>query len=95
MNVADEKFLAYWTEKRKLGKNKFALRHGVFYFAMPAFVCSEVVKNLFQIGNHEISFTRFAIGLIVWSLLGYFFFGYYQWKGQEKRFAQLQKKEDQ
>lgn len=95
MNTTDEKFIAYWSEKRKLGKNKFALLHGVLYFALPTFVCSELVKNLFQIGNYEISIARFAIGLIVWSLLGFYFFGFFQWKSQEKRFAQLQKGEGQ
>jgi predicted permease len=95
MNPTDEKFIAYWSEKRKLGKNKFALLHGVLYFALPVFVCSELVKNLFQIGNYEISISRFVIGFIVWSLLGFYFFGFFQWKGQEKRFNELQKKEDQ
>ncbi len=95
MNPTDEKFIAYWSEKRKLGKNKFALLHGVLYFAMPTFVCSELVKNLFHIGNYEISIARFVIGFIVWSLLGFYFFGFFQWKGQENRFNELQKKEGQ
>jgi predicted permease len=95
MNPTDEKFIAYWSEKRKLGKNKFALRHGVLYFALPAFICSELVKNLFQLDNYEISFARFAIGIIVWSLLGFYLFRLFQWRTQENRFNELQKKEDQ
>ncbi len=91
----DEKFIAYWKEKRKLGKNKFALLHGVLYFAMPAFIFSELVKSLFPSGNYELSVSRFIIGFIIWSLLGFYFFEFLQWRGQEKRFLELQKKEDQ
>jgi predicted permease len=94
-NSTDEKFIAYWSEKRKLGKNKYGLLHGVVYFAMPAFVCSELIKNLFQIGNYELSIARFVIGFIVWSLLGFYLFRLFQWRTQENRFNQLQKKEGQ
>lgn len=91
----DEKFIAYWKKKRKLGKNKFALLHGVLYFAIPAFICSELIKNIFQVGNYEITISRLIIGFIIWSLLGFCFFGFLQWRGMEKRYLELQKKEDQ
>jgi predicted permease len=93
MNPTDEKFITYWSERRKLGKNKYALLHGVVYFALPAFVCSELVKNLLRIGNYEISIPRFVIGVTVWSLLGFYLFRLFQWRTQENRFNQLRKKE--
>ena len=95
MNPTDEKFIAYWSEKRKLGKNKFAFLYGVGYFALPAFICSELVKSLFHFGNYEISISRFVIGVTVWSLLGFYLFRLFQWRTQENRFNQLQKKEGQ
>ncbi|MBL7871797.1 MAG: hypothetical protein JNM78_09320 [Cyclobacteriaceae bacterium] len=95
MNSTDEKFIAYWGEKRKLGKNRFALLHGVLYFALPAFFCSELVKYLFHIDNSEVTIARFVIGFIVWSVLGFYLFRHFQWRTQETRFIQLQKKEDQ
>jgi predicted permease len=91
----EKKFINYWSEKRKLGKYKFSLLYGVLYFAMPAFIFSELVKSLFPSGNYEHSVSRFIIGIIIWSLLGFYLFGFLQWRGQEKRFLELQKKEDQ
>ncbi len=93
MESRDQKFINYWTEKRKKGKLNYALKHGVFFFALPAFTISELVKY-FIFGNHQVTIARIAVGLIIWGLGGFYIFGLYQWKGLEKRFQSLTKETD-
>lgn len=93
MENRDQKFINYWTEKRKKGKWNYALTHGVFLFALPAFIVSELIRS-FLFSEYQFSITRVMIGLLSWTLGGFFLFGLYQWKGQEKRFQSLTKETD-
>lgn len=71
MSEADQKFVQYWTEKRKRGKWNYALRHGVLLFAWPVFLFSELFKYLFY-GDYVLTTSRIVGGWIIWTILGFF-----------------------
>lgn len=88
MSEADQKFVQYWTEKRKRGKWNYALRHGVLLFAWPVFLFSELFKYLFY-GDYVLTTSRIVGGWIIWTILGFLAFGLLQWHAMEKRFMKL------
>jgi hypothetical protein len=90
MDPRDEKFLKAWTVRRKSGKWSYAINVGVFMFAWPAFVISELFKY-FLLDTYQPSMDRIITRLIVWSISGFLVFGLFQWKAQEKRFEDLMK----
>lgn len=92
MNEIDERFIAWWGERRKIGKWKYGLKHGVLMFALPVYTATELFRFFTQRqGEYEWSLTRIVIGIAVWSLLGLLSFGLIQWQMLEKRYHKLQK----
>jgi hypothetical protein len=88
MSAQEEKFVKYWSEKRKLGKWRFALKHGILFFAIPAFSISEIFKYLWN-SDHQFDIKRLIVGLPIWMVLGFFAMGTFQWNAQEKRYKEL------
>jgi hypothetical protein len=90
MSELEERFIAWWAEKRKVGKWKYAFKHGVLWFALPVYTGTELFRY-FTNNNYEFSTTRILAGAIIWSVLGLLSFGLIQWQMQEKRFQKIQK----
>jgi hypothetical protein len=88
MNNVDERFSAWWEEKRKVGKWKYAFKHGVLMFALPVYTGVELFRY-FTRTDYELSVTRILAGAIIWSVLGLLSFGLIQWQTQEKRYRKL------
>jgi hypothetical protein len=48
MKSTDVKFIAYWSELRKEGRWNYAIKRGVFFFALPVYAGTEFIKYLFR-----------------------------------------------
>jgi len=94
MSELDERFIRFWSEKRKRGKWNYAFRHGVLFFAWPVFVLSEAFKYFFN-SDYMLTPSRIIGGLIIWTVLGFLAFGLLQWRSMEKRFDKLTRATDQ
>ena len=88
MSEVDERFIAWWDEKRKVGKWKYAFKHGVLMFALPVYTGVELFRY-FTRTDYELSVTRILAGAIIWSVLGLLSFGLIQLQTQEKRYRKL------
>ncbi|MBX2898771.1 MAG: hypothetical protein KF775_03930 [Cyclobacteriaceae bacterium] len=88
----DERFVAWWAERRKAGKWNYAFRHGVLLFALPVYTALELFRY-FKTSAYEFSVARIVVGVLVWSILGMLSFGLIQWQVQEKRYRKLQGEE--
>ena len=95
MKSTDNKFMAYWSELRKEGRWKYAIKRGVLFFALPVYTGTEIIKYLFRGTSYLFSWDRILSGLMIWTLLGFLSFAFLLWQMQEKRYLELQKKEDQ
>ncbi|MCW5912833.1 MAG: hypothetical protein KIT62_17310 [Cyclobacteriaceae bacterium] len=88
MTELDERFIAWWEEKRKAGKWKYAFKHGVLLFALPVYTAVELFRY-FSRTDYELSVTRIVIGALIWSILGLLSFGLIQWQTQERRYQKI------
>ena len=88
MTEIDERFIIWWEEKRKAGKWKYAFKHGVVMFALPVYTGVELFRY-FTRTDYELSLSRIAVGVLIWSILGLLSFGLIQWQTQEKRYQKL------
>ncbi|MBN8653487.1 MAG: hypothetical protein J0L67_18810 [Cytophagales bacterium] len=88
MTEIDERFITWWEEKRKVGKWKYAFKHGVVMFALPVYTGVEMFRY-FTRTDYELSLSRIAVGVLIWSILGLLSFGLIQWQTQEKRYQKL------
>jgi thiol:disulfide interchange protein len=89
MTPVEDRFVHFWEKSRRRGKWHYSFRHGVVMFAWPVFILTEILKYATSQKNWEISYSRVLTGICIYSILGFFAFGWLMWNTQEKRYQKL------
>lgn len=91
----EQKFVAYWEEKRKAGRLWYSFRQGVLFFSWPVYLLSELFKYVTRKADYTFNFTTIAKGFFIWTILGFIAFGTLMWWTYEKQYRAIKKKEGQ
>lgn len=87
MRPQDEKFVAYWAPKSKMGQWRYAFYHGTCFFGGMMLFGNLLFGQLF-FGN-PVTWERLLVGIPVWAIAGFFAFGWFPWRVNEKRYQKL------
>ena len=87
----DQKFFLFWNRKRVLGRWRYSFFNGVVQWAWPVFVLSELLKFAFNQSGYELSISRLLTGFMIWTVLGFFAWGVWMWRSNEKTFDRIKR----
>ena len=87
----DQKFIAFWSKKRALGRWKYSFFNGVLQWALPVFVLSELFKFATARNEYVLSGTRLLTGFLIWTVLGFLAWGLWMWRSQERNFERIKR----
>jgi len=89
----DEKFLNYWSEKRK-SKLNFIIVQGILYWAFPVLLAVILLGFLFGDLDIDTLLATLPIRITIWSAVGVLF-GFVMWSLNERKYKQLTKKNEE
>jgi hypothetical protein len=87
MKSQDERFIAYWAPKSKLGRWRYSLYYGAGLFGTMSFVGSLLFG--YFLFDRQVTWERVAVGVPIWLITGFLAFGWFQWTQSEKRYRWL------
>jgi hypothetical protein len=77
--------LQKWEVKRRLGRTKFILVHGVIFWAIPACIAATLIRIYLMGQKFDFNATSVGITVVVWVLAGVLF-GWRMWRRVEARY---------
>ncbi len=87
MTPQDQKFIAFWAPKSRLGRLKYSLYYGALIFGGITLTGSLIFGQF--LFDKPITLERVLVGIPIWTITGFFAFGWFQWKPNEDRYQRL------
>ena len=88
----EKQFITYWENTRLQGRWIYAFKRGLLTFSWPVYLGSELFKY-FTSNSRGFNLSKFMMGFIIWTVLGFLAFGLLMWYTQEKKYQNMKKKE--
>jgi hypothetical protein len=87
MNTHDEKFVAYWAPKSKMGRLRYSFYHGTCFFGGMMLAGNLLIGHF--LFDNPVTWERLLVGIPIWAVAGFFAFGWVPWPANEKRYQKL------